>query len=148
MYEAARKRRREAYRPGTQRNLISSQRLFLQFCFIHNIPIKQPNVDDLGAYVEWLLADGLASATIKNHLSAIKNLYLHWDHHSVIKIFDSFSWSLTLRALKFAARTTFDNRTAITTPHLLALVRICASDPALSVKNSINFWLDWVFTYI
>ena len=47
-------------------------------------------------------------------------------------MFDSFIWSLTLRALKFAARTTFDNRTAITTPHLLALVRICASDPALS----------------
>ena len=96
-----------------------------------DIPPQSPTVDDLGAYVEWLVQDGLSPATIKNHMSAIKNLYLYWDIPKVTQIFESFSWSLTLRALKYASRVTFDNRTAITTAHLLALVRVCSGDTAL-----------------
>ena len=77
-----------------------------------------------------LIQDGLSPATIKNHLSAIKNLYLYWNLPGVIQLFD-FSWSLTLRALKYASCATFDNCTAITVLHLIGLVRACSGDPAL-----------------
>ena len=96
-----------------------------------HISPNEPTVDDLGADAEWLIQDGLSPATIKNHLLAIKNLYLYWDIPGVIQLFDSFSWSLTLKALKYASHTTIDNRTAITVPHLIALVRACSGDSAL-----------------
>ena len=90
-----------------------------------DIPFSDPSVDDFGAYAEWLIQEGLAPPTIKNHLSAIKNLYLLWDFPKVVQIFDSHGWALTLRALKFANRLTYDDKSSLTLPHLLALVRIC-----------------------
>ena len=128
LYEAARWRRREAHRPGTRRNLVSAQKLFLQFCLKFGIPMQEPTLDDLSAYVEWLIEDGLAPSTIKNYLSAVKNLFLLWNITDVIHIFDSYRWSLTLKAIAYANRNVTDKRTAVTLPHLLRLVRLCDSD--------------------
>ena len=46
-------------------------------------------------------------------------------------VFDSHKWALTLRALKFANRTAFDDSSVVTLPHLLRLVRVCDIDFAL-----------------
>ena len=79
LFEAARRRRLEAHRPGTRRNMISCQRLYLQFCLVMDIPLETPGVDDLGAFAEWLIRAGMAPSTIANYLSAVKTLYLMWD---------------------------------------------------------------------
>ena len=53
---------------------MSAQRLFVQFCILLNVPTQAPAVDDLGAYAELLLQVSLAAATVKTHLSAVKQL--------------------------------------------------------------------------
>ena len=82
-------------------------------------------MDDLAAFAEWLLQAGLNPSTVKNYLSAVKGMYLLWDNKRVIEIFESFAWSLTLRALPHAVRPILGTRTSITPEHLLLLVRAC-----------------------
>ena len=102
--------------------------------------MKEPTCEDLAACVEWLIQDGLASNTIKNHISAVKSLFLWWNINSVIDIFDSYRWSLTIRALAYANRDTTDGRTALTLPHLFRLVKACDNDVSLSpVKIALIF---------
>ena len=78
-----------------------------------------------------LIQDGLATSTIRNHLSAIKSLYLERNLQGTLAVFESHSWALTLRALKFANRSAYDEKSAVTLPHLLRLVRACDVDFAL-----------------
>ena len=100
-------------------------------------------MDDLSAYVEWLIPIGFAPNTIKNYVSAVENLFLLWNVHCVIEIFESYRWSLTLKAISYANRNIVDRRTAVTLPHLLELVRACKSD--------IEFWpvkIALIFSYM
>ena len=72
---SARKRRGEAMRPGTRKNLMSCQTLFVQFCLMYGIPVEAPSIDDVGAFTELLVESKLSVATIKNYCVAIKTLY-------------------------------------------------------------------------
>ena len=137
LFEAARRRRLEAHRPGTRRNMISCQRLYLQFCLVMDIPLETPGVDDLGAFAEWLIRAGMAPSTIANYLSAVKTLYLMWDLSEPIEVFNSYAWSLTMKAVKHAVRPVLNNRAAVTFDHLKLLVRACNREAAL------GFW-KWV----
>ena len=131
LYEAAVRRRSWAYRPGTRRNFITYHRVFIQFCLKLGIPVEDPTVDDLSAFAEWLVQAQLAPATIRNYLSAIKTLYLSWNTSEVVEAFNSYSWALTLKAITLSVRPPSDNRSAITFPHLEALVLACQRDRAL-----------------
>ena len=42
-------------RPGTFKNNISAQKLYLQFTMVFGILADSPQCDDLAAYAEWLL---------------------------------------------------------------------------------------------
>ena len=140
LFEAARRRRLEAHRPGTRRNMISCQRLYLQFCLVMDIPLETPGVDDLGAFAEWLIRAGMAPSTIANYLSAVKTLNLMWDLSEPIEVFNSYAWSLTMKAVKHAVRPVLNNRAAVTFDHLKLLVRACNREAALgSLKIALVF---------
>ena len=139
LYEAARKRRREAHRPGTRRNLAACQKLYLQFCLVYEVNILQPSTDDLAAFAEWLITANLAPSTIKNYLSAIKGLYLLWNIKPIIDIFESYAWSLTLRAIPFANRSPATVRPSMTFDHLLALVRVCSHPSTWPLRVALSF---------
>ena len=47
---AAMNRRRQAYRPAMLKNYQSAQKLYLQFCLVHNIDVSHPSELDLAAY--------------------------------------------------------------------------------------------------
>ena len=67
----------------------------------------------------------------RNYLSAAKTLYLLWDLPSVVEVFSSYAWSLTLKAIMLSVRPPIDNRSAATYPHLEALVLACSRDASL-----------------
>ena len=48
--EAARLRRKEGYRPGSRKNLISCQTLFIQFALVYDVDLYSPHLDDFGAF--------------------------------------------------------------------------------------------------
>ena len=51
--EAARLRRKEGYRPGSWKNLLSCQTLFIQFALVYKVDLQ--TLDDFGAFAELLL---------------------------------------------------------------------------------------------
>ena len=97
-------------------------------------------MDDLAAFIEWLLQDGLSPVTVKNHASAVKNLFLFWNIPKVIKIFNSYTWSLTLKAVSHAVRETPVSTPAMTLSHLGALLRACDTDKSMiPLKVALSF---------
>ena len=131
MHGAACRRRSQAHRPGTRRNHKTYHTTFFQFCLCMGILVFSPTVDDLAAFAEWLIQAQLAPNTVKNYLSAVKMLYLSWNVQTVIEAFNSYSWFLTTKAIQLSVRPPPDSRTAITYPHLEALVAACDRDKAL-----------------
>ena len=129
--EAARLRRKEGYRPGSRKNLISCQTLFIQFALVYDVDLYAPRLDDFGAFAELLLISGRSPATVKNYLSAIKSLFQEWRAASVVKDLTSPAWTLTLRAISYSAGPQPDNRSAITLEDLTRLVAVCNTDPSL-----------------
>ena len=92
-------RRRQAFRPNTLKNYISAQRLFLQFCLVHNVNIAYPSEADLAAYTEWLVLAALTTATIKNQLSALKMFYKWWAKPDIVSSLSTPSWALTVKGI-------------------------------------------------
>ena len=128
--EAARLRRKEGYRPGSQKNLISCQTL-IQFAMVYEVDLQAPTLDDFGAFAELLLISGRSPATVKNYLSAVKLLFQEWKVPSVVRDLSSPVWSLTLRAIAYSAGPQPDHRSAVTKEDLIKLVAICDMDPSL-----------------
>ena len=127
--EAARLRRKEGYRPGSRKNLISCQTLFIQFALVYDVDLYSPRLDDFSAFAE--LFSGRSPATVKNYLSAIKSLFQEWRAASVVKDLTSPAWTLTLRAISYSAGPQPDNISAITLEYLIRLVAVCNTDPSL-----------------
>ena len=100
--EAARLRRKEVYMPGSRKNLLSCQTLFIQFALVYEIDLQAPRLDDFGAFAELLLISGRSPATVKNYLSAVKLLFQEWQVPSVVKDLSSPAWTLTLRAIAYS----------------------------------------------
>ena len=73
--EAAWLRRKEGYRPGSWKNLISCQTLFIQFALVYEVDMQSPVLDDFGAFVEFLLISGRSPATAKNYLSVVNSYF-------------------------------------------------------------------------
>ena len=125
-------RRREAYRPGTLKNYRAAQRLFIQFCLIYKIDVSFPTEVDLAAYTEWLVLAALSSATIRNHLSALKMLYEWWGKGQVVASLSSNAWSLTVKGIVNTIRPSFDKRTAMTLNDLLFIMEAASESMALT----------------
>ena len=119
---------------------MSCQRLYIQFCLVSDFGMDSPHVDELRAFAEWLLQAGLGSSTIANCLSAVKTMYLTWDCPEAVHIFESYAWSLTLKAIKFAVRPATGGRSSVSYDHLLDLIRACEADNTLGpLKVALSF---------
>ena len=128
--EAACLRRKEGYRPGSRKNLISCQTLFIQFTLVYEVDLQALALDDFGAFAAFLLISGTSPATVINYLSAIKVLFQEWLIADVVRDLSSPAWNLTLRAI-YSAGPQPDHRSAVTKDHLLKLVAVCDTDPSL-----------------
>ena len=71
--ETARLRRKEGCRPGSRKNLISCQTLFIQFALVYEVDLQALVLDDFGA--KFLLISGRSPAIVKYYLSAVKVLF-------------------------------------------------------------------------
>ena len=129
--EAAHLKRKEGYRPGSRKNLISDQMLFIQFALGYEVDLQAPAIDDFGAFAEFLLISGRSPAIVKNYLSAIKILFQEWHLADVVRDLASPTWNLTLRAISYSAGPQPDHRSAVTIDDLLKLVLVCDMDPSL-----------------
>ena len=98
--------------------------LFLQFCMVYGLDPDAPSCDDLAAYTEWLLQGGLAVSTVRNHMAAVKALYLWMDNSVVLKILNSSTWTLTTRGLLNSIRPSYNTRAAMKPDDLLALMEV------------------------
>ena len=112
--EAAQLRRKEGYRPGSRKNLISCQMLFIQFTLVYEVDLQAPALDDFGAFAELLLISGRSPATVKNYLSAVKLLFHKWQVPGVVRDLSSPAWTLTLRAIAYSAGPQPGHRSVVT----------------------------------
>ena len=139
--EAARFRMKEGYRPGSRKNLISSQTLFIQFALVYEVDLQSPALDDFGACAELLHISGRSSATVKDYLSAIKLLFQEWQAPAVVRDLSSQAWTLTLRAISYSAGPQPYHRSAVTKEDLVKLVSVCDADPSLVLlRVALVFW--------
>ena len=93
---------------------------------------ESPSIDDLGAFAEWLLESGLACATVRNHLSSVKTLYIWWDKPGVVAIISSDPWALSIKGIMNSVRPGPLATTAVAPEHLLAMLQVSAPFPHLS----------------
>ena len=123
--------RREGYRPGSRKNLISCQTLFIQFALVYEVVLQAPALDDFGASAEFLLISGRSPATVKNYLSTVKILFLDWRVADVVKDLSCPAWNFTLSAIFYSVGPQPDHRSAVTKDDLIKLVAVCYTEPAL-----------------
>ena len=136
----AQDRRKSAFRPGTIKNHRSAQTLFLQFGMLFNINPDQPTCDQLAAYTEWLLQGGLAVATVRNHVAAIKSLYLWVANTDIVAILNSSAWALTVKGILNTIRPSYNIKAAMTPEDLLALMEVAYRyDDLLPLTVALSF---------
>ena len=127
--EAARLRRKEGYRPGSRKNLLSCQTLFIQFALVYEVVLQTPRLDDFGTFAELLLISGRSPAMVKNYLSAVTLFFQEWQVPSVVRDLSSPAWTLIFRAIAYSAGPQPDHRLA--KEGLIKPVAICDTDPSL-----------------
>ena len=140
---AARQRRLQALRPGTLSNYISCQTFYLQFCLVFNIDYANAMLDDITAFIEWLLRSRLSLGTVKNYLAAIKTMYLWWEKDLTVRDLSSHAWQMTLRGISNTIRPPVDTRAAMTLEHLYLAVDYCSAHPNyhfLAVAITLGFF--------
>ena len=125
-------RRRQAYRPATLKNYQSAQKLYLQFCLVHNIDVSHPSELDLAAYAEWLVQSALSCSTVRNHLAAVKMFYQWWDKSAIVGSLSSPAWALTVKGMLNTIRPSFDKRAAMIIEHLAQIVDVCSVDETMA----------------
>ena len=125
------RRRSEAMRPGTRKNLVSCQTAFIQFCLTYGVSLDKPTVDDVGAFTELLVDSNLTVATIKNYCVAIKTLYAEWGNVEVLRSFYTPAWRFMLKGLAYSTEARQDERSAMTLGDLTKMVDYCDKDKEL-----------------
>ena len=84
----------------------------------------EPSCDQLAAYTEWLLQGGLVVSTVRNHMAAVKSLYIWMGNARVVDTLNSTPWSLTIRGLLNTVRPSYNIRAAFTPDDLLAMMEV------------------------
>ena len=64
-------------------------KIFLQFMFVHELDPYQPSLDDVGAFLEFLLTDHNGPATIQNYLTAVRAMYRWWARSDILQMLAS-----------------------------------------------------------
>ena len=90
LQKSALDRRRQGVRPTTRKNYITCIKSFLQFMFVHELDPHQPSLNDVGAFMEFLLTDHTGPATIQNYLTAVRAMYKWWARSDILQMLDSY----------------------------------------------------------
>ena len=129
--EAANKRRREAYRPGTWANFSSIYKNLANFCDGHGLDPADLSTAEFCAYVEALAESGLSLGTIQNYISALKTMFRMRSVNA--HLFKDVMWEMTAKALLKTVRTKPPRRAAMDWEDLEKLVRHCMTSETLQV---------------
>ena len=129
--EAARLRRKEGYRPGSRKNLLSCQTLFIQFALVTKSSYRLLGWTTLARLQSSSSSVAGPLPRLKNNLSAVKLLFQEWQVPSVVRDLSSPAWTLILRAITYSAGPQPDHRSAVTKEDLIKPVAICDMDSSL-----------------
>ena len=72
LQQAAINRRRQGVGPTTRKNYLASVRTFVQFMIVHELDPYRPSLNDVGAFLEFLITDHNSPATIQNYQSHVQ----------------------------------------------------------------------------
>ena len=114
--QAAQKRTKHAFQPGTTANQHSQIKRHLTFCFTYNVTHLSPSVNTVLAYMEHLAQSLSSHISVMNYLSAIK--HLHRLSGARFTAFSAYPVSLLIRALPL----TMTSRSAPKHPITLSLL--------------------------
>ena len=56
---------------------------------VHELDPYQPSLNDVGAFLEFLITDHNSPATIQNYLTAIRAMYRWWARPDITQMLDS-----------------------------------------------------------
>ena len=112
-----------AWRPDTWKRYTSSYLKFQMFCQSNDIdPTNCPLLDYL-AYSEHLVQQGLAAATISNHLSALKTMCKWYGINQ--HLWETDHWKWNHRSIALSVRKPPKLKTVVTFPHFLQALHVC-----------------------
>jgi hypothetical protein len=120
---SARRRRKQAFRPGTRANQRCQIASYLKFCLERDLNFLNPSTDTLCLYAEFLALRFTSAKSVKNYLSAI-NLFHKLKDISAPSL-DSFQYQLMLRAIPLTMRAMPMQRSPITPTMLRDICEIC-----------------------
>lgn len=123
LQEAARKRRKQAFRPGTSANHICQFKAYIKFCAIYGRRDINPSQDTLCIYIEYLAQKFKSAKSVKNYLSAVTLLHKYVGADTTQ--LQSFETDLMLRAIKLTMLHTPRQRREISTDILTRLSKVC-----------------------
>lgn len=116
---AAKRRKAQAFAPGTSANHTAQFSMYLQFCLTYNLQDINPTVDTIILYTEYLAQKFHSHKSVYNYISGVRLL------HKLLGItapsLYSFDLSLMLRATKMTMTTTPQPKLPITPAILLQL---------------------------
>ncbi len=137
LLDAARHRRRHAFRPGTQVNHDVQFRLYIAFCVRFRRRDINPSVDTMCAYVEFLARQFTSPASIRNYISGVRLLHKYLDVHA--PALAAFELHLLLRALDITLMHRPLRRLPLELHHLQAMCGLCtaAGPSGLVIKTAL-----------
>ena len=141
LWRAARRRISHAYRPGTKANQRSQIKSYLSFCISHGLEYRNPSVDTLCVYAEYLAHKLTSPKSVKNYLGAVQ-LY-----HNYIGLeapnLSHFRYILMLRALPLTMRH-FPSQKLPVTPEILdQICAVCDQIGATGIVLKVAFTLTY-----
>lgn len=95
---AAKDRRSQAFRPGTQNNHRTYFKTYIMFCAHYKLQDLNPSVDTLCAYIEFLASCLQSHKSVRNYVSGVHLMHKYLQVSA--PAFDSFQVFLMLRATR------------------------------------------------
>ena len=92
---------------------------------VHELDPYRPSLNDVGAFVEFLVTDHNSPATIQNYLTAVRAMYRWWARPDITQMLDSHGVHQMMKGIANTVRPPKDKRTAVTPEHLRLILRTC-----------------------
>ncbi len=119
----ARKRRSQAFRPGTNANHITMFSKYIKFCLKYNLQYIDPSVETISVYIEFLAQNFRSHRSVANYIGAIRLLHKFLDVKPCN--LQSFHVSLMLRATTITMRQIPNRKPPVTTQMMIRICELC-----------------------
>ncbi len=142
LYRQARRRRRHAFRPGTNKNHICQFKKYIGFCKKFNLRFLEPSIQTICLYIEQLAQNFSSRKSLGNYVSAIKLLHKFADKQC--EAAESFEVGLMLRAASLTMRGIPNQRLPLNVDQLKILVNKCTAMGAAGQVIKMAFILGFM----